>query len=83
MIFFCLMFSGELHRHGLGVNELPVASPVAVDLNGISNVGDRARYPLVKAHGELPIVLVDLFFFYHQITLTLILRFLYHLIVLF
>ncbi|KAK7099857.1 putative ferric-chelate reductase 1 [Littorina saxatilis] len=47
---------GVLRRHGLGVNELPIASPSMVDLNDYSNIGDRARYPLVKAHGCLMIL---------------------------
>lgn len=48
---------GVLRRHGLGVNELPIASPVKVDLfNHNHDIGDRARYPLVKAHGCLMIL---------------------------
>ena len=42
-----------VRRHGLGVNELPIASPVMVELDAYANIGDRARYPLVKAHGKL------------------------------
>ncbi|XP_076440456.1 putative ferric-chelate reductase 1 [Babylonia areolata] len=48
---------GNLRRHGLGVNELPIASPVKVDmLDRKVSIGDRARYPLVKAHGCLMIL---------------------------
>lgn len=47
---------GVLHRHGLGVNELPIASPKKVNFNQYDNIGDRARYPLVKAHGCLMIL---------------------------
>ena len=46
--------AGNLRRHGLGVNELAIASPGMVALTEYHNIGDRARYPLVKAHGEIP-----------------------------
>lgn len=47
---------GRLKRHGLGVNELPIASPVKVQLSSVNNINGRARYPLVKAHGCLMIL---------------------------
>ena len=54
--------TGVLRRHGMGVNELPVASPVRVDFSLKQDVGGRARYPLVKAHGTDIFVLLLLLF---------------------
>ncbi|KAK7495836.1 hypothetical protein BaRGS_00012826, partial [Batillaria attramentaria] len=47
---------GNLKRHGLGVNELPIASPMTIDFASVRNIGGRASYPLVKAHGCLMIL---------------------------
>ncbi|XP_071119477.1 putative ferric-chelate reductase 1 [Haliotis cracherodii] len=44
---------GNKLRHGLLEHQLPVVSPYKVSLQTIPDVHDRARYPLVKAHGCL------------------------------
>ncbi|XP_059177602.1 putative ferric-chelate reductase 1 homolog isoform X2 [Physella acuta] len=47
---------GSPNRHGLSVEELPLASAQKVDLSRMSNYFGRARYPLAKAHGCLMIL---------------------------
>lgn len=45
--------SGKTQRHGHGVGEIPVATPDEVSLqDNTANIGDFARYSLVKAHGK-------------------------------
>lgn len=49
--------NGYTQRHGHGVGEIPVATPDEVSLQDNSaNIGDYARYSLVKAHGILMIL---------------------------
>ncbi|KAH9509737.1 hypothetical protein Btru_044379 [Bulinus truncatus] len=47
---------GSPKRHGLSVEELPMASAQKVDFTRLSNYYGRARYPLAKAHGCLMIL---------------------------
>jgi len=47
------LITDEANAHGFGVREIPVATPDEVVLSSTTNVGDYARYPLVKAHGKL------------------------------
>lgn len=47
----CIIIVGVSQRHGHGVGEIPVATPDQVSLQEKHNVGDFARFSLVKAHG--------------------------------
>ncbi|KAI8787006.1 ferric-chelate reductase 1 [Biomphalaria glabrata] len=47
---------GSPQRHGLSVEELPLASAQRVDFGRMSNYYGRSRYPLAKAHGCLMIL---------------------------
>jgi hypothetical protein len=48
---------GISQKHGHGVGDIPVATPDEVSLQTTANVGDFARFSLVKAHGMLYSVL--------------------------
>lgn len=48
--------NGISQKHGHGVGEIPVATPDEVSLQTTANVGNFARFSLVKAHGILMIL---------------------------
>ncbi|XP_012934550.1 putative ferric-chelate reductase 1 [Aplysia californica] len=52
---------GSPSRHGLSVEELPLASASRVDIASTGDYNDRARYSLAKAHGCLMILAWVLF----------------------
>ncbi len=43
---------GNKQRHELDVHKDPLVSPRMINMNEYTDMHGRARYPLVKAHGE-------------------------------
>ncbi|XP_060073504.1 putative ferric-chelate reductase 1 homolog [Ylistrum balloti] len=48
--------SGEAAPHRFGVGEIPLSSADEITLSSTANIGDYARYSLVKGHGILMIL---------------------------